>query len=123
MTAVIVLSMAANAKSNVVVVSDVANYIDFQTLSKTDSLMTKTTVTSTTPYTLANGSILKGYSDGPGTEAECKWVLSDGCTKDLPTPAWNGVDSLYVGTMFRAPANVRIELGAFTTTADGKLVV
>lgn len=122
--AAVVAAMTVNAaEPNVVVLSEVANYIDFQALSVSDPAMTQATVTSTTPYELANGSKLVGFLKSDGKEAENTWNVKTSYNTTMPTPAWDGVDSLKVGTMFRAGSGTTIELGAFTTSADGKLTV
>jgi hypothetical protein len=121
--AAVVAAMTVNAQ-NVVVLSNVANYIDFQALSVSDADMTKSTVTSEAPYELANGTVLLGYKNKEtGAEATNTWNTKTGYNTTMPTPAWDGVDSLTVGTMFRAASGTTINLGAFTTTADGKLTV
>ena len=107
----------------VVLLSDVANYIDFQALSVSDPSMTLHTVTSTNPYTLSNGSKLVGFEKSDGTETENKWNVKEGYNTTMPTPSWNGVDSLKAGTMFRAASGTTIELGGFQTAEAGKLVV
>ncbi|MBQ4394648.1 MAG: hypothetical protein II825_05050 [Paludibacteraceae bacterium] len=117
-----VAALAVNAQ-NVVVLSEVANYIDFQALSESDAAMTSHTVTSTDPYELANGTKLVGFLKSDGTEAANTWNVKDKYNTTMPTPTWEGVDSLKVGTMFRAASGTTIELGAFTTSAEGKLVV
>ncbi len=122
--AAVIAAMTVNAQEpNVVVLSDVANYIDFQALSVSDPAMTQHTVTSVDPYELANGSKLVGFLKSDGTEAANSWNVKDKYNTTMPTPAWDGVDSLKCGTMFRAASGTTIELGAFTTTAEGKLYV
>ena len=122
--AAIVAAMAVNAADPVVVsVADYANYIDFQALSVSDANMTKATITSEAPYTLANGTVLKGFKKSDNSEAEVKWNVKSKYDTNLPTPNWDGVDSLTVGTMLRAASNASIVLGAFKTSAEGKLVV
>ena len=117
-------AMAINAQDKVVVVlSDVANYIDFQALTVSDPSMTSSTVTSTDFYTLANGSILKGFQKSDGSETANSWNVKEAYNTTLPTPKWDGVDSLKVGTMWRAGSSSSIELGAFQTSDAGKLVV
>lgn len=117
-------AMAINAQDKVVVVlSDVANYIDFQALTVSDPSMTSAVVTSVAPYTLANGSVLKGFSKSDGSEAENKWNVKESYNTTIPTPNWTNVDSLTVGTMWRAASGSSIELGAFKTSEAGKLVV
>ena len=119
-----IAAMTINAQEpNVVVLSDVANYIDFQALSVSDADMTKATVTSTAPYTLANGTVLKGFLKTDGTEAANSWNVKPSYNTTMPTPAWDGVDSLKAGTMFRAASGTTIALGSFVTTEAGKLVV
>lgn len=122
--AAVVAAMTINAQeANVVLLSDVANYIDFQALSVSDPAMTQHTVTSTDPYELANGTILKGFQKSDGSEAENKWNVKESYNTTLPTPSWENVDSLVVGTMFRAASGTTIELGAFKTSEDGGLAV
>ncbi len=115
--------MTVKADVNVVTLSDVANYIDFQALSVSDPDMTKSTITSYTPYELANGTKLVGFMKSDGTETSITWNVKEDYNTAFPTPAWEGVDSLMVGTEFRAGSHTTIELGAFYTQADGKLVV
>ena len=115
-------AMTINAQ-NVVVLNEVANYIDFQALSESDAAMTSSVVTSTAPYVLANGSKLVGFQKSDGSEAANTWNVKESYNPTMPTPAWDGVDSLKAGTMFRAASGTTIELGAFKTSAEGKLVV
>ena len=117
-----IAALTVNAQ-NVVVLSEVANYIDFQALSESDAAMTSSVVTSTAPYELANGSKLVGFQKSDGSEAENKWNVKDSYNTTMPTPTWDGVDSLKAGTMFRAASGTTIELGEFKTKAAGKLVV
>ena len=122
--AAVVAAMTINAQEpTVVVLSDVANYIDFQALSVSDPDMVKATVTSVAPYELANGSKLVGFLKSDNTETANTWNTKDSYNTTMPTPTWEGVDSLKVGTMFRAGSGTTIELGAFTTSAAGKLVI
>ena len=122
--AAVVAAMTINAQEpNVVVLSDVANYIDFQALSESDANMTAAKVTSVAPYELANGSKLVGFLKSDGDEADNSWNVKDKYNTTLPTPTWEGVDSLKVVTMFRAASGTTIELGAFETSEAGKLVV
>lgn len=122
--AAVVAAMTINAQeANVVLLSDVANYIDFQALSVSDPAMIEATVTSTAPYELANGTKLVGFMKSDETEATNTWNVKESYNTTLPTPAWEGVDSLKVGTMFRAASGTTIELGAFKTSEAGKLVV
>ena len=117
-------AMTINAQEpNVVVLSEVANYIDFQALSVSDPAMTQATITSTAPYELANGSVLKGFLKSDNTEAENKWNVKESYNTTMPTPTWENVDSLKVGTMWRAASGASIELGAFQTSAAGGLAV
>ena len=120
--AAIVAAMTVNAATTVEL-ADVANYIDFQALSVSDPAMVQATVTSTEPYELANGTILKGFMKADGTEAANTWIVRNSYNTTLPTPTWAEADSLNVGTMFRAAKGTTIELGAFDICADGKLVV
>ena len=120
--AAIVAAMTVNA-ANVVVLSDVANYIDFQELTQSFPEMTSITVTSTSTCELPNGTTLIGHQKEDGTEAENKWNIKENYNTMMPTPTWEGVDSLIVGTMFRAASGTTIELGAFKTSEAGKLIV
>ena len=120
--AAIVAAMTVNAQ-NVVLLSDVANYIDFQELTQSFPEMTSITVTSTNECELPNGTLLVGHMKEDGSEAENKWNIKENYNTMLPTPAWEGVDSLKVGTMFRAASGTTIQLGAFQTTEAGELVV
>lgn len=120
--AAVATALTINAQT-VVVLNEVANYLDFQALSEADANMTKSTVTSTTPYELANGTKLVGFLKSDGTEAANSWNVKEKYNTTMPTPSWEGVDSLKVGTMFRAASGTTVELGAFTTNADGKLVI
>ena len=122
--AAIVAAMTIKAQEpKIVVISEVANYIDFQALSVSDPDMTKATITSEAPYTLANGTVLKGYKKADNTESEVKWNIKPSYDTTVPTPKWEGVDSLTVGSMWRAASGASMELGAFKTTEAGKLVV
>ena len=126
--AAVVAAMTINAQEpNVVVLSDIANYIDFQALSVSDPAMTQSVVTSTAPYELANGTKLVGFQKSDGSEAENKWNVKESYNTTMPTPEWEWesekVDSLKAGTMFRAASGTTIVLGAFETTQDGHLAV
>ena len=121
--AALVAAMTINAEPTVVVLNEVANYIDFQALSVSNPDMTSTTITSTTTYALPNGSVLKGFQKSDGSEAANTWNIKENYNTTMPTPTWEGVDSLKVGTMFRAASGSSIELGAFKTSAEGKLIV
>lgn len=103
--------------------SDVANYIDFQALSVSDPAMTSHAETSTYPYELANGTKLVGYKKSSDTEVNNTWNVKTDYDTEMPTPTWDGVDILKAGTMFRAGSGTTIVLGAFENTAAGKLVV
>jgi len=121
--AAVVAAMTVNAQT-VVELADVANYIDFQALSVSDPAMIDHKVTSTDPYTLANGTVLLGYQNKEtGAEADNKWNVKENYNTTLPTPTWENVDSLNVGTMFRAASGTTIVLGAFNTEEEGKLIV
>ena len=120
--AAIVAAMTVNAQT-VKVLNEVANYIDFQALYEADHSMADFVVTSTDNYTLPNGSKLVGFQKSDGSEAENKWNAKESYNTTMPTPTWEGVDSLKVGTMFRAASGTTIELGAFITSAAGNLTV
>ena len=121
--AAVVTAMTVSADPVNVILSDVANYIDFQALSVSDPAMTSHTVTSTDPYELANGSVLLGFQKSDGSEASNTWNVKSKYNTTMPTPELEGVDSLTCGTMFRAASGTSIILGAFETTADGKISV
>jgi hypothetical protein len=121
-TAAVLAALTVNAQT-VVVLNEVANYIDFQELTTSFPEMTSITVTSTSTCELPNGTLLVGFAKSDGGEAENKWNVKENYNTTLPTPTWEGVDSLTVGTMFRAASGTTIELGAFNTDAEGKLVV
>jgi hypothetical protein len=120
--AAVLAALTVNAQT-VKVLNEVANYIDFQALSEAIPSMTSAVITSTDTYELPNGTILKGYQKEDGSEAENKWNVKESYNTMLPTPTWEGVDSLKVGTMFRAASGTTIELGAFYTNAAGQVVV
>ena len=109
--------------SGTVHLATVANYIDFQALSVSDPQMVQSVVTSTNPYTLPNGTVLRGFQKSDGTEAENKWNVTEDYTRVVPTPEWEGVDSLKVGTMFRAASGTTIKLGAFSLQKESQMVV
>ena len=111
------------ADPQVVVLSDVANYIDFQALSVSDPQMTSHIVTSTTPYELANGTQLVGHLRFDGTEGDNWWVVRDNYNYDMPTPEWEGVDFLRGGTAFKATKGTSIKLGAIQINKGDKLIV
>ena len=120
--AAVATALTVNA-ATVKVLNEVANYIDFQALSVADPSMTSHVVTSTDPYELPNGTKLVGFAKSDGSEAENKWNVKENYNTMLPTPTWEGVDSLEVGTMFRAASGTTIVLGEFTTTSDGQVIV
>ena len=120
--AAVATALTVNAQT-VVVLNEVANYIDFQALSVSNPDMTSAVVTSTDTYELPNGSKLVGFMKSDGSEAENKWNVKTGYNTTMPTPSWDGVDSLKAGTMFRAASGTTIELGAFQAGEAGKLTV
>ena len=120
--AAVLAALTINAQK-VVVLNEVANYIDFQALTTSFPEMTSVIVTSTNTCELPNGTLLVGHQKEDGSEAENKWNVKESYNTTMPTPSWDGVDSLKVGTMFRAASGTTIELGAFTTTAAGNLTV
>jgi len=95
---------------------EVANYIDFQALSESDYYMTSSSITSTSPYTLSNGTVIRGFLKPDGTESQITWTVKDGYSTTLPTPEWSGVDYLKVGTSLRAASHTTIELGAISAS-------
>ena len=124
LAAAVVAAMTINAQEpQVKVLNEVANYIDFQALYEADASIVATVPTSTEFVTLPNGSVLKGFQKSDGSEAANSWNVKESYNTTMPTPEWGAVDSLKAGTMFRAASGSSIELGAFKTSADGKLVV
>jgi len=120
--AAVATALTVNAQT-VVVLNEVANYIDFQALTQTFPEMTSITVTSTSTCELPNGTVLVGFQKSDGSETANTWNVKEAYNTTMPTPSWNAVDSLKAGTMFRAGSNTTIELGAFETTADADLAV
>ncbi|MCQ2310447.1 MAG: hypothetical protein MJZ64_01695 [Paludibacteraceae bacterium] len=118
-------AMAMNAAEPVVKeLTDYANYIDFQALYNADpTLTTKTAEGSDAFVELPNGTKLYGYTKADGSIAKFQWNTKEKYNTMLPTPSWDGVDSVNVGTMWRADSGLKMVLGAFKTTADGKLRV
>ena len=120
--AAVATALTVNAQ-NVVVLNEVANYIDFQALYEADPTLVDKIPTSTNPVELPNGSILLGFQKSDGSEAANTWNTKAAYNTTCPTPEWDGVDSLTVGTMFRAASGSTIHLGEFETAEAGKLVV
>ena len=118
-----IAAMTIKADPVVVNLADVANYIDFQALTTSFPEMTQITVTSTSICELPNGTQLVGFEKSDGTETANSWNVKAAYNTTMPTPTWDGVDSLTVGTMFRAGSGTTIQLGAFKTSAAGKLIV
>lgn len=117
-----VVAMTVNAQTTKIA-SEVANYIDFHALSVSDPDMTEAIVTSTDHYELENGSELVGFKKADDSEASCSWAIKNDYEFSIPTPSWQGVDTLKVGTMWRAASGTSIVLGDFTTVAEGPLRV
>ena len=113
---------------------DVCNYLDVEAEKENlidgfDETMvgtTVTTVTSTNWATASNGSVFKGYQKSDESEADAIWNIKAGYKDDRYTPELSAagvMDTLYTGTMFRGASGTSVELGAFTTTANGKIQV
>ena len=118
------VTVLQHAQGLKILLSDVANYIDFQALSVSDPQMVAHQVTSIDPYTLANGTVLRGFlNPETGEEASNTWNVKEGYTITMPTPAWDNVDWLTAGTAFRAASHTTITLGTLTLWKDGKLTV
>ena len=123
--AALVAAMTVNAQEKVEKhISDYANYIEFQALVDADATLTSKPMSSTESVTLPNGTVLLGKANSSGEETTCTWNAKPeyntvyGVADGLP-----GVDSLRVGTQWRAGSGCTMTLGAFETTADGKLKV
>ena len=119
----VTVQLAPASTNDTLHLRDLANYIDFQALYNANPDMVQTTVTSTTTVTLPNGSILRGLQKSDGTEVANSWNTKDGYNSAMPTPEWEGVEALIVGTMFRAGKGSSISLGAFKMNTAGKLTV
>lgn len=120
--AVLFAAMTINAQK-VVVLNEVANYVDFQAEYVANPAMANFTVTTTDHYEFENGTTLVGYAKSDGTEQAMQWNTKDDYNTTCQTPEWEGVDSLTVGTMWRPASGGTIEVGEFETSADGKLYV
>lgn len=122
--AVLFAAMTINAQEfNIVVLNEVANYLDFQAEYVANSDLVNNKATSTAVLTLSNGSELVGYQKSNGEEADMQWNVKPDYNTNILTPEWDGVDSLKVGTMWRAASGGSIVLGEFETSADGNLYV
>lgn len=102
-------------------VAEVCNYVDIEAEKAN---LTSIEVTSTTFATLENGTVFKGFQKSDGTETSIKWNVKESYNTSIIMPETQGtLDTLIVGTMFRAGSGAKIEVGNFTTTADGNLQV
>jgi len=120
--AAVAIALTVSAQK-VVMLYDVANYIDFQALYEADPTLVDNIPTSTNLVELPNGTVLRGFQRSDGTEAEIKWNVKTTYNTVVPTPEWEGVDSLRVGTAYRAASRTSIELGRLGITSDFTLVV
>ena len=122
--AAVVAAMTINAQDKVVkVITEYANYIEFQALMANPDIA-NATITSEAPLTLPNGSVLTGFKNSEGKEGDCKWnAKPDYNTTYFVADGLEGVDSLTVGTQWRAASGCTLKFGAFTTTAAGKVSV
>lgn len=117
-TAFIAMSMSAQI---VKTSQELCNFVDIQAEAAT---LTATTPTSTVFSASANGTKFWGYLQSSGTETAVSWNSKTDYNTTIPMPELEGtLDSLTVGTMFRAGSGAHIDLGAFTTTAAGKVSV
>lgn len=115
-------AVSMNAQTTVTkVLSDVANYVDFQALSVSnpDILTQDVPTTSEQFIQLPNGTKLFGFTKSDGTPASFQWNTKEDYNTTLPTPAWEGVDSLTVGTMWRAASGLTMALGELVIPAGG----
>lgn len=119
--AALVAAVTVNAQTVTKELSDVANYIDFQALTVSEpEVFTATVPTSAEEFiALKNGTKLYGYVQSTGAVAKFQWNKKESYNTTLPTPEWAGVDSLNVGTMWRADSGLTMALGAITVPAGG----
>lgn len=118
--AAILTAMSMSAQI-VKTVAEVCNYVDIEAEKAN---LTSIEVTSTTFATLENGTIFKGFQKSDGTETSITWNEKETYNTSIIMPETAGtLDTLIVGTMFRAGSGASIELGNFTTTADGNIQV
>lgn len=114
-------AFAVNAQKIVKTADEVCNFVDIQAEAAT---LTATIPSSTVSVTSSNGSKFWGYAKSDGTEAAVSWNTKDSYNTTVPMPELEGtLDSLTVGTMFRAGSGCRIELGAFSLSETGVVSV
>jgi hypothetical protein len=120
--AVAVLAASLSASAQIIKQADeVCNYLDIQAEKAT---LTTVVPSSTVSVTSANGTKFWGYANSLGEEATISWNTKDSYNTAMPMPELVGtIDSLKVGTMFRAASGAHIDLGAFQTSTDGKITV
>ena len=115
-------AISMNAQSTVTkLLSDVANYVDFQALSVSDpTIFTQAVPTTSEQFIeLPNGTKLYGFTKSDGSSASFQWNTKEAYNTTLPTPNWDGVDSLTVGTMWRAASGLTMALGELVIPAGG----
>lgn len=115
-------AVSLNAQTTVTkVLSEVANYVDFQALSVSNpEIFTQEKPTTSEQFIeLPNGTKLFGFTKSDGTPADFQWNTKTDYNTTLPTPAWEGVDSLTVGTMWRAASGLTMALGELVIPAGG----
>ena len=115
-------AVSLNAQTTVTkVLSEVANYVDFQALSVSNpEIFTQEKPTTSEQFIeLPNGTKLFGFTKSDGTSADFQWNTKTDYNTTLPTPAWEGVDSLTVGTMWRAASGLTMALGELVIPAGG----
>ena len=121
--AAVVAAMTVNADPVVKNITEYANYIEFQALMA-DPDIKGATMSSEKSLTLPNGTVLLGAKKGDGSEGDCKWNAKDDYnTTWLVVDGLEGVDSLVVGTQWRAFAGCTMTFGAFQTIEAGKVSV
>ena len=115
-------AVSLNAQTTVTkVLSEVANYVDFQALSVSNpEIFTQEKPTTSEQFIeLPNGTKLFGFTKSDGSSASFQWNTKKNYDTTLPTPAWEGVDSLTVGTMWRAASGLTMALGELVIPAGG----
>lgn len=119
--AALITAVSVNAEVVTKTAAEVCNYLDIQAEAAT---LTAVVPTSTTCVTAANGSEFWGYAKADGTEASVTWNTKESYNTNIIMPELAGtLDTLVAGTMYRAGSGCYIKLGAFTTTAAGKVQV
>ena len=129
--ATLLAAVAINAQEPVVsAVSAFCNYLDihaeYPNIPAAQQITDKngTAATSETPIVLSSGSKLVGHFNNTNSiEAINYFNVKSDYNTNIPVPKIDGIDSLTVGTMWRANSGCSIELGAITVGEGAKLQV